>query len=92
MKILSANVLFFVDKDRAIALIRENIIRGMLYLVHSRKIFSAKISRYTVHVQVSSHFCKPEWKKILTCTGCFGFIFTTEYLKKCTFSVSDTYR
>ena len=31
-KILFANVLFFVDKDRAIALIRE-----MLYLAHSRK-------------------------------------------------------
>ena len=28
-KILSANVLVFVDKDRAIALIRENIIREM---------------------------------------------------------------
>ena len=29
-KILSANVLFFVDKDRAIALIRKNIIREIL--------------------------------------------------------------
>ena len=29
--------LVFVDKDRAIALIRENIIRKMLYLAHSRK-------------------------------------------------------
>ena len=48
MKILSANVLFFVDKDRAIALIRENIIREMLYLAHSRKVSPAKISRYTV--------------------------------------------
>ena len=34
-KILSANVLFSVDKDRAIMLIRENIIREMLYLAHS---------------------------------------------------------
>ena len=41
-KLLSANV-FFVDKDRAIALIRE-----MLYLAHSRKISRAKISCYTV--------------------------------------------
>ena len=48
-KILSANVLFSVDKDRAIALIRENIIREMLYLAHSRKISPAKISRYTVY-------------------------------------------
>ena len=47
-KILSANVLFFVDKDRAIAMIRENIIREMLYFVHSRKFSPAKISRYTV--------------------------------------------
>ena len=38
-KILSANVLFFVDTDRAIALIRENIIREMLYLARSRKFF-----------------------------------------------------
>ena len=29
-KILSANVLFSIEKDRAIALIRENIIREML--------------------------------------------------------------
>ena len=36
-KISSANVLFFFDKDRAIALIRENIIREMLCLAHSRK-------------------------------------------------------
>ena len=36
-KISSANVLFFVDKDRAIALIRGNIIREMLCLAHSRK-------------------------------------------------------
>ena len=35
--------LVFVDKDRAIALIRE-----MLYLAHSRKFSPAKISRYTV--------------------------------------------
>ena len=35
--ILSANALFFVDKDRAIALIRENIIHEMLYVAHSRK-------------------------------------------------------
>ena len=39
-KILSANgcprMSFFVDKDRAIALILENIIREMLYLAHSR--------------------------------------------------------
>ena len=47
-KILSANVLFFVDKDRAIALIRENIIREMLYLAHSRKFSPAKIYHYTV--------------------------------------------
>ena len=43
-KILSANVLFSVDEDRAIALIRENIIREMLYLAHSRKFPLAKIS------------------------------------------------
>ena len=47
-KILSTNDLFSVDKDRAIALIRENIIREMLYLAHSRKFSPAKISRYTV--------------------------------------------
>ena len=41
--------LFFVDKDRAIALIRENIIHEMLYLVHSRKFSPMKISRYTVY-------------------------------------------
>ena len=41
-KILSANVLFFVDKDRAIALIREN---EMLYLAHSQKFSPAKIFR-----------------------------------------------
>ena len=43
---------FVVDKDRAIALIRENNIREMLYLTHSRKFSPAKISRYTV-VQIS---------------------------------------
>ena len=48
-KILSANVLFSVDKDRAIALIRENIIREMLYLAHSRNFLPLKISRYTVY-------------------------------------------
>ena len=42
VKILSANVLFFVQKDRAIALIRENIICEMLYLVHSRKNFAIR--------------------------------------------------
>ena len=51
-KILSTNVLFFVDKDRAIALIHVNIIREMLYLEHSRKISPAKISRYTVEASV----------------------------------------
>ena len=40
---------FFVDKDRAIALIRENIIREMLYLAHSQKFYLAKIARYTVY-------------------------------------------
>ena len=50
-KILSANVLFFVDKYRAIALIRENVIHEMLYLAHSRKFSRAKISRYTVAIQ-----------------------------------------
>ena len=49
-KILSANVLFSVDKDSAIALIRENIIREMLYLAHLQKFSSAKISRYKVSV------------------------------------------
>ena len=45
VKILSANVLFFVHKDRAIALIHENIIREMCIREH----FSpAKISRYAV--------------------------------------------
>ena len=34
--------LAFVDKDRAIVLIREKIIREMLYLVHSRKFSPAK--------------------------------------------------
>ena len=48
MKILSANVLFSVDKDRAVVLIRENIIREMLCLAHSLKFSPAKISRYTV--------------------------------------------
>ena len=47
-KVLSANVLLYVDKDRAIVLIRENIIREMLYLAHSRKFSPAKISRYTL--------------------------------------------
>ena len=49
-KISSANVLFYVDKDRAIALIRENIIHEMLYLAHSRKFSPTKISRYTVYI------------------------------------------
>ena len=49
-KISSANVLFYVDKDRTIALIRENIIREMLYLAHSRKVSLTKISRYTVYI------------------------------------------
>ena len=35
--------LVFVDKDRALALIRE-----MLYLAHLRQFSAAKISRYTV--------------------------------------------
>ena len=38
--------LVFVDKDRAIVLIRENIIREILYLKHSRKFSPTKISRY----------------------------------------------
>ena len=38
-----------VDKDKLKELIRENIIREMLYLEHSRKFSPAKISRYTVH-------------------------------------------
>ena len=51
-KILSANVLFFVDKDtRAIALIREK-----LYLAHSRKISPAKISRYMVLLTAERQF------------------------------------
>ena len=37
--------LFFVDKDRVIALIRENIVREMLYLEHSQKFSLTKISR-----------------------------------------------
>ena len=37
----------FADKDRSIALIRENIIREILYLAHSQKVSPAKISRYT---------------------------------------------
>ena len=45
LKILSANVLFLLTK--AIALIRENISSEMLYLAHSQKFSSAKISRYT---------------------------------------------
>ena len=49
-KILSANVLFSVDKDRAIVLIRENIIREMLYLTHSPKFSPTKISSYTVFI------------------------------------------
>ena len=49
-KISSANVLFYVDKDRAIALIRENIIRKMVYLTHSRKVSPTKISCYTVYI------------------------------------------
>ena len=40
--------LVYVDKDRAIALIRKNIIREMLYLVHSRKFSPSKISNFTV--------------------------------------------
>ena len=48
-KIFSANVLFSVDKDRAIALIRENIIREMLYLAHSRKFSPTKIRRRHRH-------------------------------------------
>ena len=43
--------LVFVDKDRAIALIRENIIHEMLYLAHSQKFSPAKISRYTVIIE-----------------------------------------
>ena len=37
-----------VDKEGLMALIRENIIRERLDLVHSRKFSPAKISRYTV--------------------------------------------
>ena len=39
---------FFVDKDRAIALIHENILREMLYLAQSRKFSPAKVFRYAV--------------------------------------------
>ena len=53
-KIVSANVLFYVDKDRAIALIRENIIREMLYVVHSQKFYPVKISRFTVFLRCSN--------------------------------------
>ena len=42
----------FVDKDRAIALIRENIIRKMLLSCAFTKISPAKFSRYTVIYRV----------------------------------------
>ena len=46
--IIICECLVFVDKDRAIALIRKkNIIREMLYLVHSRKFYFVKISHYS---------------------------------------------
>ena len=54
----------FVDKDRTIALIRENIIREMLYLVHSRKFSPVKISRYTVVSLVCSCLLVYSIKKI----------------------------
>ena len=51
-KILSANVLFFVDTDRAIALIRENIIREMLYLARSRKFSRENFPLYGMYVNL----------------------------------------
>ena len=51
-KILSANDLFFVDKDRPIALIHSTDSRNPLFRAFA-KISPAKMSRYTV-----SHACK----------------------------------
>ena len=55
VKILSANVLFFVHKDRAIALIHENIIREMCIREHflPRK-FPAM--RYNFHIIINAYF------------------------------------
>ena len=46
--------LVFVDKDRVIALIREIIIREMLYLAHSRKISPVKIFHYIDSIEQNS--------------------------------------
>ena len=67
---LSANVLFSVDKDRAIALIRENIIRKILYLALSRKFSSAKISRYTVHHGLRKQYMYGELFVIVSIQRC----------------------
>ena len=55
-------VLFFVDKDRAIAPNRENIFREMLYLTHSRNLllylcYTVFLLR-KIELIISPHYCK----------------------------------